>query len=470
MFATDDTIVAIATPVGRAGLGVVRISGAAAQAVAAQLLVRTRPLSARRATLTRVRDLAEGDGGNGVGPSHTSGRVAWTPRAIDSVVATLFPGPGSYTGEDTIEISAHGSPIVLERIVASAMSAGARMARPGEFTLRAYVNGRIDLVQAEAVGDLIDAVTPTQARQAFDQLSGGLTDAIASIASDLDGLIARLEASLDFPEEGYHFADSNEIATVIGAARGRIGSLLEGSRRGRVIREGRELVLVGGPNVGKSSLLNALIGAERAIVTEVPGTTRDLVTERCEIEGSPVTMVDTAGLREGAERVEEEGIRRTRRAAAASTLVLVVVDRSRPLGETRHALDETEGATARVVVASKVDLPAAWNVERELEGAVEVSARTGAGMASLRAAIGRALIGASESEELPRLSNVRHIGLLERADACLGRASEQAGAGAPEELLLIDLHDARRSLDEVVGRRTPDDVLAKIFAEFCIGK
>jgi tRNA modification GTPase len=464
VFATDDTIVAIATPAGRAGLGVVRISGPATQTIAAQLLLRKKPLAPRRATLTRVRDLADA-----AARAHVASGGGWTPSAIDSVVATLFPGPGSYTGEDTIEISAHGSPVVLERIVASAVSAGARMARPGEFTLRAYVNGRIDLVQAEAVGDLIDAVTPAQARQAFDQLSGGLTDAIAEMASELDGLIARLEASLDFPEEGYHFADSEEIARVVRASRDRIRSLLEGSRRGRVIREGRELVLVGGPNVGKSSLFNALIGVERAIVTDVPGTTRDLVTERCEIEGSPLTLVDTAGLRESAERVEEEGIRRTRRAAASSSLVLVVVDRSRPLAETRQALDETAGVSTRVVVASKADLPAAWNTE-EVEGAIAVSALTGSGLASLRAAIGRALVGESEAAELPRLSNVRHIGLLERAQACLGRALEQAMLRAPEELLVIDLHDARGSLDEVVGRRTPDDVLAKIFAEFCIGK
>lgn len=463
MFATDDTIVAIATPVGRAGLGVVRISGAETQAIAAQLLVRRRPLAPRRATLTRVRDLAEVRADIARDPG-------WTPHAIDSVVATLFPSPGSYTGEDTLEISAHGSPVVLERIVAAAVSAGARMARPGEFTLRAYVNGRIDLVQAEAVGDLIDAVTPGQARQAFDQLSGGLTQAIGEIASELNDVIARLEASLDFPEEGYHFADSEEIARLVVGAQEQVRSLLAGSRRGRVIREGRELVLVGGPNVGKSRLFNALIGTERAIVTDVPGTTRDLVTERCEINGSPVTLVDTAGLRDDAERVEEEGIRRTRRAAASSSLVVVVVDRSRPFAETCHAIDETADVPVRVVVASKADLPAAWEVEGRLKDAIAVSALTGEGMAHLRGAIGRALVGTSESVELPRLSNVRHIGLLERADECLSRALEQAAVGAPEELLLIDLHDARRSLDEVVGRQTPEDVLAKIFAEFCVGK
>ena len=452
MFATDDTIVAVATPVGRAGLGVVRISGPGTQAVATELLARKKPLAPRRATLTTVRDL--------------TGQAT----ALDQVVATFFPGPASYTGEDTIEISAHGSPVVLERIVASAVNAGARMARPGEFTLRAYTNGRMDLVQAEAVADLIDAVTPAQVRQAFDQLSGTLTEAIGAVASELDGLIARLEASLDFPEEGYHFADREDTSRVLSSARSRIGSLLEGSRRGRVIREGRELVLVGGPNVGKSSLFNALIGMERAIVTEIAGTTRDLVTERCEISGSPITLVDTAGLREGAGRVEEEGIRRTRRAAASSSLALVVLDRSRPLAETRHALDETEGVASRIVAANKADLPGAWRVSALDVGAVEVSAVTGAGLSELRSAIGRALVGEGDLTETPRLSNVRHIGLLERAEACLARCAEQAAVQAPEELLLVDLHDARRSLDEVVGRRTPDDVLATIFAEFCIGK
>jgi tRNA modification GTPase len=463
VFATDDTIVAIATPVGRAGLGVVRVSGPAARDVAGQLIARKKPLAPRHATLATVLDLTE--------PSAATTEITARPTSsLDSVVVTFFPGPGSYTGQDTVEISAHGSPVVLERIVASAVRAGARMAQPGEFTLRAYVNGRLDLVQAEAVGDLIDAVTPTQVRQAFDQLSGTLTGAIRDIGDRLYALIVRLEASLDFPDEGYHFVETSELASELEGVHRDIQSLLAGARRGRVIREGRQVVLVGGPNVGKSSLFNAIVGAERAIVTPVAGTTRDLVTERCEIEGSPITLVDTAGLREGAELVELEGIRRARGAASVAAVALVVLDRSRPLEETVHAIRETAGLSSRIIVANKADLVAAWEASELNEACVAVSAVTGGGLGSLRRALVGALSGEEDTTEAPRVSNVRHIGLLEGADVCVCRAMAQARARAPEELLLADIHEARAALDEVVGRRTSDDVLASIFAEFCIGK
>jgi tRNA modification GTPase len=440
VFATDDTIVAIATPVGRAGLGVVRVSGPAARDVAGQLIARKKPLAPRHATLATVLDLTE--------PSAATTEITARPTSsLDSVVVTFFPGPGSYTGQDTVEISAHGSPVVLERIVASAVRAGARMAQPGEFTLRAYVNGRL-----------------------FDQLSGTLTGAIRDIGDRLYALIVRLEASLDFPDEGYHFVETSELASELEGVHRDIQSLLAGARRGRVIREGRQVVLVGGPNVGKSSLFNAIVGAERAIVTPVAGTTRDLVTERCEIEGSPITLVDTAGLREGAELVELEGIRRARGAASVAAVALVVLDRSRPLEETVHAIRETAGLSSRIIVANKADLVAAWEASELNEACVAVSAVTGGGLGSLRRALVGALSGEEDTTEAPRVSNVRHIGLLEGADVCVCRAMAQARARAPEELLLADIHEARAALDEVVGRRTSDDVLASIFAEFCIGK
>jgi tRNA modification GTPase len=463
VFATDDTIVAIATPVGRAGLGVVRVSGPAAVDVTSRLIARRKPLVARHATLTTARDLTAPVTGDSDEGRSTAG-------SLDHVVVTFFPGPASYTGQDTVEISAHGSPVVLERIVASAVRAGARMAQPGEFTLRAYVNGRIDLVQAEAVGDLIDAVTPTQVRQAFDQLSGTLTGAIREIGERLYGLIVRLEASLDFPEEGYHFVDGPHLEAELEGVHASIQSLLAGARRGRVIREGRQVVLVGGPNVGKSSLFNALIGAERAIVTPIAGTTRDLVTERCEIEGSPITLVDTAGLREGAELVEQEGIRRAKGAASVASVALVVLDGSRPLAESVHAMAETAAVASRVIVASKSDLRAEWDARELGEPCVAVSAVTGAGMEALRRGLLSALTGEEHGPEIPRVSNVRHIGLLEQADLAVSRARAQAAERAPEELLLADIHQARMALEEVVGRRTSDDVLASIFAEFCIGK
>ena len=231
------------------------------------------------------------------------------------MVATYFPGPASYTGDDVVELSAHGSPVVLRAIVTAAIAAGARLAEPGEFTLRAFVNGRIDLMQAEAVADLIDAVTPLQARAAFDQLHGTLTRTIGAIDAALFDLIARLEASVDFPEEGYHFVDPDALATVAGraASNGR-DRLLADAQRGRLVREGLQIAIVGKPNVGKSSLFNALVGASRAIVTDGPGTTRDLVTEVVDLDGLRVTLVDTAGLRETSDSIEAEGVERARQA------------------------------------------------------------------------------------------------------------------------------------------------------------
>ena len=253
MFSTTDTIVAIATPAGRGGIGVVRLSGASAHAIAVRLLARATALEPRHATLGEIRGDAE--------------------AAIDQVIVTYFPAPASYTGDEVVEISAHGSPVILRGILEAAIDRGARLAEPGEFTLRAYLNERIDLLQAEAVGDLIDAVTPLQARTAFDQLQGTLTRAIAEIDRTLFDVIARLEASVDFPDEGYHFVDPAAVAGEIDGVADRMTALLAGARRGRLVREGLQIAIVGAPNVGKSSLFNALVGADRAIVTAVPGTT-----------------------------------------------------------------------------------------------------------------------------------------------------------------------------------------------------
>src|SRR5918995_3316464 len=282
MFSTEDTIVAIATPAGTGGIGVVRISGASAVEVANGLLRLDAPLQPRHATFARTHG--------------------------DQVVATYFPAPHSYTGEHVVEISAHGSPVVLRQLVEQAMRSGARLAEPGEFTLRAFLNSRIDLVQAEAVADLIDAVTPLQARVAFDQLEGTLTERIGEIDGELFDLIARLEASLDFPDEGYHFIEPSEAGRRITFLVARFDDLLAGARAGRLIREGATVVVAGRPNVGKSSLFNLLAGADRAIVTPVAGTTRDLITERVDIEGLAVTLVDTAGWHETLDIIEREGV------------------------------------------------------------------------------------------------------------------------------------------------------------------
>jgi tRNA modification GTPase len=394
-----------------------------------------------------------------------------TYGAIDHVVTTYFPAPASYTGDDVVELSAHGSPVVLRGIVAAAMEAGARLAEPGEFTLRAFLNGRIDLMQAEAVADLIDAVTPLQARAAFDQLQGTLTRAIGEIDAALFDLIARLEASVDFPEEGYHFADPRALVGSIDALIARTTSLLSHARRGRLIREGLQIAIVGKPNVGKSSLFNALVGASRAIVTDVPGTTRDLLTEVVDFDGLRVTLVDTAGLRATRDIVEVEGVERARGAQDVSDLILLVLDRSQPLEDAdREVVLQTRGSR-RLILANKADRPPAWESAWD-EATQAVSATTGAGLEALRRCIAAAL-DIDPLTDRPEMTNVRHVAIVERAHEALVRARTAAspdGGRLSEEFVLADLQQARAALEEISGHRTPDDLLGHIFSRFCIGK
>jgi tRNA modification GTPase len=323
-------------------------------------------------------------------------------------------------------------------------------------------------VQAEAVAELVDAVTPLQARVAFDQLEGTLTARLREIDSALLDLAAKLEASLDFPDEGYHFVESGEAPAALDAAIGTIDAVLAEAARGRVIREGLTAAIVGRPNAGKSSLFNRLAGAARAIVTDVPGTTRDLLTERIEVGGIPFTFVDTAGIRQTpANAIEEEGIARARQAGASADLVIVVVDRSRPLDEDDRALVD-EAAGRRLVVASKADLPARWDAATL--GALPVSAVTDEGIGDLRRAMLEACAAGAELRDRPALANVRHAALLEQAREALERARASAAAGAPEEFVLADIHEARGRFDEITGARPQDEVLRTIFERFCIGK
>lgn len=449
MFSPSDTIVAIATPPGRGGIGVVRISGSKAATVTGSITSRNDALEARRATLRALRV---------------------DDAAIDRAVITFFPAPHSYTGEDVVEISAHGSPVVLHAIVGAAMRAGARLAEPGEFTFRAYLNGRIDLVQAEAVQDLVEAVTPLQARAAFDQLEGTLTSRIREVDQALFELTARLEASLDFPEEGYHFVEPGSAAEEIEAIGRQIDALLCDAGRGRLIREGAQVAIIGRPNSGKSSLFNRLAGAGRAIVTEIPGTTRDLVTEVVDLHGAAITLVDTAGIHDApADAVEREGIARARAAEEVADLVVVVVDRSRPLTEEDRALVAGRSGRARLVVANKCDLPAAWRPDH-VESPVQISATEGHGVVELRREIARRLSAGDRLHDTPAVTNTRHVELLSRSRAALHRAADAARQGTAEEFVAADLADARASLEEVTGLRTPDHVLEAIFSRFCIGK
>src|SRR5688572_21220585 len=415
MFATDDTIVALATPPGRGALGIVRISGPLSLEILRAIAPARRSPAPRRATLTRIR--AHGSAGG----------------AVDQVIATYFQAPHSFTGEDVIELCAHGSPVVLRTIVRAAVDAGARLARPGEFTLRAFLAGRIDLVQAEAVRDLIAAATPLQARVAFDQLEGTLTQRIAAVDAVLFDLIARLEASLDFPDEGYHFIEADETRSRIAGVIGEIDSLLGDAGRGRLIREGATVVLAGRPNVGKSSLFNALAGAARAIVTDVPGTTRDLITEPVDVHGIAVTLVDTAGAREARDIVEREGVARGQQARDVADLIIVVLDRSEPLTADDDTLLHETASRPRLVVANKSDLPRSMGVGE----AIDVSAVTGHGLEQLRCEMAKQLIGGEDSREPPTITNMRHLSLLADARRSLEHAFDALNAGEiPEEFLL----------------------------------
>lgn len=386
---------------------------------------------------------------------------------VDHVVVTWFQAPHSYTGDDVVEVSAHGSPWVLQHIVDLVCQSGARLAEPGEFTFRAYLNGRLDLVQAEAVADLIEAVTPLQARVAVDQLEGTLTKRVAEIDAQLFEVAAKLEASLDFPDEGFHFIGRDEAIAGLRATLSSLDALLADGRRGRLIREGRLVVIAGRPNVGKSSLFNALVGTGRAIVTPVAGTTRDVLTETVDINGVPITLVDTAGVRDALDEIEAEGVRRAHEAFQVAALTLVVLDGSQPLTDADTAILNTI-REPRIIVANKNDLSAS-NGGRPSRS-VPVSSRTGEGLDELRHAIITALAGTDDLRDTPLVSNQRHLQCAETAREAVARAIAAAEAGATEEIVLAELGDARQALEWLTGRRTPDDVLAHIFSHFCIGK
>ena len=446
----DDTIVAIATPPGRGGIGVVRLSGPEARAIAAPMLRLERELEAGRAVFGELVD--EG-----------------TAQKIDEVVVTCFAKPHSYTTDDVVEISAHGSPVVLRHVVEMALQRGARLAEPGEFTLRAFLNGRIDLTQAEAVGDLIESQTLYQARVAAQQLGGALSHRLQPIKEKLVALIARLEAGVDFAEDDVSVLPGPQILEGIAAVEQPLRELLRSFAYGRVVHEGLTLAIVGRPNVGKSSLFNRLVERERAIVTATPGTTRDLVSETVALGGIPVRLVDTAGIRASADEAESMGIRKSREALADADVVLVVVDASQPSQpEDLELLDEVRERRA-IVVENKIDLAA--DGRRPTAAAVPTSAVTGEGIPELRAAILRHIHGDEGAPaETGFLTNLRQQRLVQDSLAALNAARAAVEAQVPHEMLLIDLYTGLRPLDEITGATTADDILNRIFSTFCIGK
>lgn len=444
-----DTIAAISTPHGRGGIGVIRISGPDAQRIATTVCDAPPEWIPRSAHLTTVRT-EDGD-------------------ILDKGLVTLFPAPNSYTGDDVIEISLHGSPVVLRACLERVCSAGARLAEPGEFSLRAFLNGRLDLPQAEAVRDLIEATTLYQARVAAQQVSGTVSKRITQPKSELVELISLLEAGIDFAEDDVSVAPDEEILRRIESVQLQVKRLIDSFAYGRLVHDGLTLAIVGRANAGKSSLFNRLLGQDRAIVTDIPGTTRDTISETASFSGIPVRLVDTAGLRASNDPVEAAGIERSHRALADADLTLVVLDLSRPLEAEDHQLLALARDTGRfLIVANKCDLPPRAMV---MSGAIPVSALTGDGFDALTEHISLAIHpdGAIQQEE-GFITNLRHERLLRETAKALEKAREAVEAQIPHEMILLDLYGALQPLDAITGATTADDILNRIFATFCIGK
>lgn len=454
-----DTIAAISTPPGRGGIGIVRLSGPEAPSIAAQLVRLRLPLEHARARLADVLDTPEG-----------------SAERIDDAVVTWFAAPNSYTAEDLVEIAAHGSPVVLELLLRRALDFGARLAEPGEFTERAFLAGKVDLTQAEAVRDLIDAQTLTQARQAASQMGGALSRRVQPLKQALVELIALLEAGIDFAEDDVDVTPQAEIARRISELEPPLAGLESSFARGRIVHDGLTLAIVGRPNAGKSSLFNRLVERERAIVTAIPGTTRDLVTERISLDGIPLELVDTAGLRESFEEVEQLGIARSREALADAALVLVVLDATQPLNdEERGLLAAVEGRPS-IVAINKCDLGGMSRVNNDLSeaqsagiAALPTSALTGEGIGALRDRILVLATGGAASEP-GLLTSLRHQQAVSAARSALSDAALANSDKIPHEMILIDLYRGLWALDSITGQTTPDDILNLIFSTFCIGK
>ncbi len=446
-----DTIAAVSTPPGRGGLGIVRISGSKARQVAARLLrfPNERPWQSWRA---RAAELLDDDG-----------------HVVDQVLVTYFQAPRSYTAEDVVEISCHGSPVVLRHCVERACRHGARLAEPGEFTLRAFVNGRIDLPQAEAVRDLIEATTLYQARVAARQAGGALSRRLAPLKEQLLELISLLEAGIDFAEDDVPVAANEEILRRLDPIEAGVSELAASFAYGKLVHDGMTLTIVGRPNVGKSSLFNRLLRQERAIVTEIPGTTRDVVSEVASLEGIPVRLLDTAGIRAAGELVESLGIERTYQAMADADLTLVVVDLSLPLqADDLGLIDRARSQGRFLLVGNKADLP---RRAAPLNDMVEVSALTGYGIDRLRSRCLEMIAPAGRLEqEGGFITSIRHEQCLRESLEALGRARTAVHSHIPHEMLLLDLYSALQPIDSITGATTADDILNRIFSTFCIGK
>jgi tRNA modification GTPase len=453
----DDTIAAVATPLGEGGLAVVRISGPRALAVADQCF---RPA------------------GKSGPPSHAAthtlhyGHVTHSGRAVDEALLAVMRAPRTYTREDIVEISCHGGLLPAKAVLDAVLACGARLALPGEFTQRAFLNGRIDLAQAEAVADLIHARTDLALRAAGEQLAGKLSRRINQLRDDLMAVLAHVEAHIDFPDEDIEPDTFTRLLARLEQGQAFVRELLGTAQEGRILRRGIRAAIVGRPNAGKSSLLNQLLGHDRAIVSATPGTTRDTIEETANIRGIPVVFIDTAGLREAEEEVELEGVRRSRQALEQAELILHVVDGAKVLTPADEASLADSAGRTRLIIVNKCDLPPKAALPPPVnDRVVHVSCRTGEGIEALKDAVKQQVwSGGIGSEMLEVMINARHQDALNRAARSLELTLAALRAGETLDLVAVDLHAAVNAVGEVVGKTTTEDLLDSIFSQFCIGK
>jgi len=491
---TEDTIAALSTPPGRSGIGIVRLSGRNAIKITGKIFVSPKGKELKKAISHRILF------GHIIDPN--------TKEPVDEVLVSVMRSPHTYTKEDVVEINCHGGPVPLQRVLELVLKNGARLAEPGEFTQRAFLNGRIDLAQAEAVLDMINALTEQSHKAAVEQLRGGLSGKIETIKDELIELTALLEAHIDFPEEDVEplsLKDMHERALRI---REALKKLIEGSRYGVILREGLKTAIIGRPNVGKSSLLNALLEQDRAIVTEIPGTTRDVIEEYLNINGIPVKIMDTAGIREVKDIAEQEGVRRSLRAMEDADLALLVLDGSEDLHETDIELIGKSNSRNRIIVINKSDLPSRISVLKipspltgEGEGGgdhndspspsspsvkggerpqymsqsrlipiVYISAKSGTGLDDLKQKITETVLQGQAESSTHLVTNLRHVRALEKAHTSLDSFIKGVLKKTSPEFLSVELRDALDAVGEIIGITTPDDILNRIFSNFCIGK
>ena len=443
----SDTIIALATPPGRSAIALIRVSGPETLKVITPILPLVKPLIPRRTTLVNL--ILNGE-------------------KLDQTLLTFFPEPHSYTGENVIEISCHGNPLIIHNIIQALLQQGARLARPGEFTQRAFLNGRMDLTQAEGVMEIISAQSDLALKSAFASQEGQLRRRIETLRRNLIEMLAHLEAYIDFPDEDLAPKTSQKLHSDLVREKEAIQTLMATSESGRIIREGIRTVLIGLPNAGKSSLLNALVEKERAIVTEIPGTTRDTIEEWIQINGLPFHLIDTAGIRETQEKIELEGIRRSRQALEGAEIVLHLIDLSQPWSEENNQLTTIYDANRVILVGNKSDLPEDPSLPSKKLSLIKVSSKTGSGLSALK---GELLQKAGTAQlETTVTINLRHKDCLMRSLPPLQQAIEGLEKQLPPELISIELREALAALTEIVGITSNEDILDQLFKTFCLGK